>query len=128
MTNTFFTDNWFLELFEKFSFLESLKFSFCSMPERIDISSAQLKVFELLYCSNLKDVNIDAPNLLSCRYDGIGVSKPIINFLRSFSQLEVNIKDMDLRDLREILQNIKPLNVLKSLSLLIDFAILVSIN
>jgi hypothetical protein len=98
------------------------------MPERIDISSAQLKVFELLYCSNLKDVNIDAPNLLSCRYDGTVVSKPIINFLRSFSQLEVNIKDMDLRDLREILQNIKPLNVLKSLSLLIDFAILVSIN
>ncbi|KAK2451767.1 hypothetical protein QL285_010792 [Trifolium repens] len=92
------------------------------MPERIDISSAQLKVFELLYCSNLKEVNIDAPNLLSCRYDGTGVSKPIINFLRSFSQLEV-IKDMDLRDLREILQNIKPLNVLKSLSLLIDFAI-----
>ncbi|WJX25811.1 hypothetical protein P8452_14813 [Trifolium repens] len=124
MTNTFFTDNWFLELFEKFSFLESLKFSFCSMPERIDISSAQLKVFELLYCSNLKDVNIDAPNLLSCRYDGTVVSKPIINFLRSFSQLEVNIKDMDLRDLREILQNIKPPNVLKSHSLLIDFAIL----
>jgi hypothetical protein len=45
-----------------------------------------------------------------------------------FSQLEVNIKDMDLRDLREILQKIKPLNVLKSLSLLIDLQILVNIN
>ncbi|GAU41533.1 hypothetical protein TSUD_140640 [Trifolium subterraneum] len=48
----------------------------CRMPERIDISSVQLKVFELLHCPNLKEVNIDAPNLFSCRYNGTGCTIP----------------------------------------------------
>jgi hypothetical protein len=33
--NTFFTYKWFLELFSKFPFLESLKLNYCEMPERI---------------------------------------------------------------------------------------------
>jgi hypothetical protein len=134
MTSTFFTDNWFLELFEKFRFLETLKFKGCSMPERIDISSAQLKVFELLYCYNLKEVNIDAPNLLSCRFCcGVGGdSEPIIRFLRSSNQLEVDLQSamdyFDLGNLWKFLQNIKPQNVLASLSLFIVQPSVVSIN
>ncbi|XP_024628596.1 putative FBD-associated F-box protein At5g53635 [Medicago truncatula] len=117
------TDKWFLELFRKFRFLESLKLDDCTMAERINISSVQLKVLELSDCSNLKEVNIDAPNLLSCVYCSDGDSEPIISFLTSSSQLKV---DMDipidhhhLCNLREFVQNIKPQNVLSSLSVYI---------
>ncbi|KEH18300.1 FBD-associated F-box protein At4g10400 [Medicago truncatula] len=117
------TDKWFLELFSKFPFLESLKLNNCRMFERINISSVQLKVLELSNCSNLKEVNIDAPNLLSCVFYGGGGSEPIISFLRSSSQLEVDLQIpidyLDLCNLRESLQNIKPQNVLSSLSLFI---------
>ncbi|KEH18290.1 putative F-box/FBD/LRR-repeat protein At1g78760 isoform X2 [Medicago truncatula] len=117
------TDKWFLELFPKFPFLESLKLDNCTMSEKINISSVQLKVLELFDCSNLKEVNIDAPNLLLCVYCGVGSSEPIISFLRSSSQLKVNI-DIPIHyrhlcNLREFVQNIKPQNVLTSLSLLI---------
>ncbi|XP_045812482.1 F-box/LRR-repeat protein 13-like [Trifolium pratense] len=118
---TFFTNKWFLELFPKFPFLESLKLNFCKMPERIDITSVRLKVLVLSHCSNLKEVNIDAPNLLSFGYIGNGASLPTMSFLRNSSQLEVDIRlqvdYVDLCNLREFVQNIKPNNVLTSLSL-----------
>jgi hypothetical protein len=110
--DTFFTAKWFLELFLKFPFLESLKLNTCVMPERIDISSVRLKVLELSNCYNLKEVNIDAPNLLSCGYKGHDASEPNMSFLRSSSQLEVNIQIPveyeDLCNLRELMQDIKP--------------------
>lgn len=127
-----FTDKWLIELFTKFPLLESLKLDNCTMFERIDISSAQLKVLELSNCSNLKEVNIVAPNLLSFGYCGDGATKPIISFLRSSSQLEVNamvhIDYLDLCNIREFIQNFKPQNVLASLSLFIHQPFLVSIN
>ncbi|KAK2416681.1 hypothetical protein QL285_039062 [Trifolium repens] len=93
------------------------------MLERIDISSIRLKVLKLSYCSNLKEVNIDAPSLLSCEYNGIGASEPTVSFLRNSSQLEVNIQIhvdyVDLCNFREFVQNIKPNNVLTSLCLII---------
>ncbi|XP_039685496.1 F-box/FBD/LRR-repeat protein At1g16930 isoform X2 [Medicago truncatula] len=117
------TDKWFLELFPKFPFLESLKLNNCTMAERIDISSDQLKVLGLSNCSNLKEVNIDAPNLLSCVYHGDCSLETIISFLRSSSQLKVDMDfSIDYRhlcNLREFVQNIKPQNVLSSLSLFI---------
>ncbi|KAG4399247.1 hypothetical protein AAZX31_08G193600 [Glycine max] len=126
------TDNWFLDLFPKFPFLDSLKFSFCKMSETINISSAQLKVLELSNCSNLKEVNIDAPNLLSCEYSGGGASKPIISFLNSSSNLEVKafieIDFMEVGNLREIIQNFKPQNILASLSLFIQPPIVDELN
>ncbi|CAJ2665400.1 unnamed protein product [Trifolium pratense] len=121
ITSTFFTDKWFLEQFPKFPFVESLKLRYCKMSERINISSVRLKVLELSHCSNLKEVNIDAPNLLSCEYRGDGASEPTISILRNSSQLEVNIHlnlwHLDLCNLWEFVQNIKPNNVLTSLSL-----------
>jgi hypothetical protein len=133
VTGTFFKDNWFLEQFPKFPFLESLMLSNCKMLERIDISSIRLKVLKLSYCSNLKEVNIDAPSLLSCEYNGIGASEPTVSFLRNSSQLEVNIQIhvdyVDLCNFREFVQNIKPNNVLTSLCLIIKcWSNVVSLN
>ncbi|KEH32286.1 F-box protein [Medicago truncatula] len=117
------TNEWFLDLFLKFPFLEILKFANCTMSETINISSVQLKVLELSHCLNLKEVNIDAPNLLSCTYT-IGVVdglEPVMSFVRSSSKLEVDVEIyihyMELGYLKEFLQNIKPENVLASLSL-----------
>jgi len=130
--NTIITDKWFLVLFQKFPFLERLKLKNCKMSERINISSVQLKVLELLLCYNLKEVNIDAPNLLSCVYRGRGVSKPIISFLRSSSQLEVDVEVhldyLDICNLGGFLQNIKPQNILTALSLFIFQITMVSMN
>ncbi|AES74477.2 hypothetical protein MTR_6g006740 [Medicago truncatula] len=49
VASTFFTNKWFLELFPKFPFLESLKLENCEIPERIDISSVRLKRLETFY-------------------------------------------------------------------------------
>ena len=125
-------DKWFLELFSKFPFLESLELSNCFMSERINISSAQLKVLELSNCPKLKEVNIDAPNLLSCGYCDRGASKPVLFFLRSSSKLEVNVRIpmdyQDLYNLREFIQNFKPQMVLASVSLFIYQPFVVSVN
>jgi hypothetical protein len=93
-----------------------LKLNSCKIPERIDISSVRLKELELLYCSNLKVVNIDAPNLLSCDYSGtIDASGPTISFLKISSQLEViiliHVDYVHLCNLREFVRNIKPNNI-----------------
>jgi hypothetical protein len=117
------TNKWFLDLFPKFPFLESLKLNNCEMPEKIDISSVRLKRLEFWKSSNLKEVNIDSPNLLSFGYSGYGASEPTISFLKNSSELEVDIHIAvdyeDLCNLREFVQNIKPNNVLTSLSLAI---------
>ena len=104
------------------------------MSEKIDIniSSVKLKLLESL-CSNFKEVNIDAPNLLSFEYYGSGGgSKPVISFLRSSSQLKVDVviyvDYLDLCKLKEFIQNIKPKNVLTSLSLFIYQTFVVSMN
>jgi hypothetical protein len=123
------TDKWFLDLFRKYSLSERLKLQNCKMSESINISSVQLNVLlELSHCSNLKEVNIDAPNLLSCAYRGRGVSKPTI----SSSQLEVDVQIHldypDICNLGGFLQNFKPQNILTSLSLFIFQITTVSMN
>ncbi|XP_020967297.1 F-box/FBD/LRR-repeat protein At1g78750 [Arachis ipaensis] len=111
-------DKWFLELFSKFPFIENLKLFNCSMSERINISSPQLKILQLRFCSKLKKVNVDAPNLLL--FDYSGDDKPVISFMRSSNQLEVNIStNVDFRhfySLREFTRNM-PQVILASLSL-----------
>ncbi|XP_015938608.1 F-box/FBD/LRR-repeat protein At1g78750 [Arachis duranensis] len=120
LQSTAIADKWFLELFSKYPFLESLKLGHCSMSERINILSAQLKVFKLSHCSNLKEINVDAPNLLS--FDYVDDNKPVISFLRGSNKLEVSVCTLvDLRDfysLRKFIRNI-PQNILASLSLFI---------
>ncbi|WJX30260.1 hypothetical protein P8452_18822 [Trifolium repens] len=126
MKCTFFMDKWFLDLFPKFPFLESLELTSCKLCEMINISSVRLKVLKLLGCYNFKEVNIDAPNLLSCqcKFYRTGALNPIISFLRNSSQLEVKIMMefdfVDLCNLRKFVQNIKPHSVLTSLSLWIN--------
>ncbi|XP_057736607.1 F-box/FBD/LRR-repeat protein At5g22660-like [Arachis stenosperma] len=115
-------DKWLLELLYKNPFLESLMLHNCCSSERINISGPQLKFFTLShFYDNLKEVNIDAPNLLSCDY--MGIDKPVISFQRISDQLEVNahmhINHRHISRLREFFQNIKPQKVLASLSLFI---------
>ncbi|RYR40528.1 hypothetical protein Ahy_A09g046286 isoform A [Arachis hypogaea] len=118
------TDKWFVELFHKFHFLESLSLLCCSMSEKINILSVQLKHLKLsIHCSNSREVNIDAPNLLSCQY--YGNFKIAISFLRYSNQLELSFNPtLDYKhnyySLREFIQNIKPQMVLASLSLSIQ--------
>ncbi|MED6146395.1 hypothetical protein PIB30_034123 [Stylosanthes scabra] len=82
-------DKWLSEVLYKIPFLESLMLHNCSLSERIDISGPQLKFFELSNCyNNVEEINIDAPNLLSCNY--IGDDKPFISFQRISDQLEVD--------------------------------------
>jgi hypothetical protein len=131
-SSTIITNKWFLELFQKFRFLESLELRHCKTSEKINISSVQLKHLEVSDCSNLKEANIDAPNLLSCKFYGFGELAPIISFSNISSKLEVCVNlyindDFDIFDVRDILQNIKPQNVI-SLSLVIMKPIMVSIN
>ncbi|WJX86352.1 hypothetical protein P8452_68670 [Trifolium repens] len=120
---TIITTKWFLELFLKFRFLERLELCCGTMSEQINISSVRLKFLTLSCSFTLKEANIDAPNLVSCTiYYSFGDSKPIVSFLRTSSQLEVHavimINDsLNVRYAREFLQNIKPQNVLTSLSL-----------
>ncbi|KAL4355760.1 hypothetical protein HN51_027103 [Arachis hypogaea] len=114
-------DMWLLERLPKIPFLESLTLKDCSLSERINIPGPQLKFFKLLNCPNLKEVNIDAPNLLSCEY--FGKDEPVISFRGISNQLEVNARiHMDHQDvdrLRQFIQNIEPQEVLTSLSLCI---------
>ncbi|PNX80110.1 F-box/LRR-repeat protein, partial [Trifolium pratense] len=46
-------------------FLERLELLDCTTSEKINISSVRLKFLKLLHCYNLKEANIDAPNLSS---------------------------------------------------------------
>ncbi|KAK2353035.1 FBD-associated F-box protein [Trifolium repens] len=122
-STTIITTKWFLELFPKFQFLETLEILNCVLSEKINISSVQLKHLEVSDCSKLEEANIDAPNLLSCKFSGFGDSEPIISFSNISSKLEVCVNlyindDFDIFDVRDILQNIKPQNVI-SLSLVI---------
>jgi hypothetical protein len=137
MKRTFFTNKWFLDLFPKFPFLESLELTGCKLCERINISSVRLKVLKLLGCYNFKEVIINAPNLLSfkCKHYrsvATGALKPIISFLRNSSKLKVKIviefSFVELCNLRKFVQNIKPHSVLTSLSLYINPPSMVSMN
>ncbi|MED6163865.1 hypothetical protein PIB30_084139 [Stylosanthes scabra] len=116
-------NKWLHELFCRAPFLESLMLHHCVKfdHERINFSCPQLKFFGLLYPCNLKEVNIDAPNLLSCEY--MGLDKSAISFLRISNQLEVNAQIImhrgNIYSLREFVQNIKPQKLLDSLTLFI---------
>ncbi|QHO33402.1 hypothetical protein HN51_027110 [Arachis hypogaea] len=118
LRNSSITEKWLLDLFHNFPFLEHLELCSCNMLERINISSAQLMILEVN--SDLKEVNIDAPNLLSFYY--CGDDRAIISFLTSSDHLVFDASPAhDSRrgyySLREFILNIKPRKVLASLSL-----------
>jgi hypothetical protein len=132
--NYIITDNWFLELFAKFPFLETLDLQNCTMSEKINISSVQLKELKFSNCSNLKEADIDAPNLELCGFScyDFDDSKPIISFLRISSQLIVLVKIIvdyfNFCYMRELLQNIKHQKVVIMVSLFIPKTTVVSMN
>ncbi|XLT07913.1 hypothetical protein HN51_053706 [Arachis hypogaea] len=118
--NTDVTDKWLFDLSHKFPFLEHLELCSCPMLKRINISSARLMILKFSNDSDVKEVNIDAPNLLSFYY--CGDDRAIISFLTSSDHLVFDASPAhDSRhgyySLREFIQNIKPQKVLASLSL-----------
>ncbi|MED6156181.1 hypothetical protein PIB30_012196 [Stylosanthes scabra] len=117
LKSTIISDKWFLELFSKYPLLESLKLCNFPMSERINIKSAQLKVLKLYHCSNLKEVNIDAPHLISLDYH-CGFAKPVISLMKYSNKLEVHVDTCVDYRLRDFIQNI-PEKVLASLSLIV---------
>ncbi|MED6156184.1 hypothetical protein PIB30_012199 [Stylosanthes scabra] len=90
------------------------------MSETVNIMSARLKVLKLYRCSNLKDVNIDAPHLLSLDYHGF--DKPVISLMKCSDKLEVCVDTCvdyhQFYSLRDFIQNI-PQKILASLSLVV---------
>ncbi|MED6207808.1 hypothetical protein PIB30_039092 [Stylosanthes scabra] len=120
-------EKWFLELFSKYPLLESLELCNCSVSEKINICSSQLKVLKLHDCSNLNEVNFNAPNLLSfdyCDYKNRhrDYKNPVISFLRGSNQLEVrvftNLRFRYFYTLSRFIENM-PRKILASLSLFI---------
>ncbi|KAL1293303.1 hypothetical protein AAHE18_19G063500 [Arachis hypogaea] len=85
------TNEWFLHLFSKFPFLESLELIECFMFDIINISSGQLKALVLSNCSTMVKLEIDTPNLSSFRYYFAGDDLPSISFRQCSSQLQVNV-------------------------------------
>ncbi|MED6156175.1 hypothetical protein PIB30_012190 [Stylosanthes scabra] len=91
------------------------------MSEMINIMSARLKVLKLYRCSNLKEVNIDAPHLISLDY--CGFDKPVLSLMKCSNKLEVSVEtcvdNQHFYSLRDFIQNI-PQKILASLSLIVS--------
>ncbi|KAI8569720.1 hypothetical protein RHMOL_Rhmol02G0299200 [Rhododendron molle] len=94
VTNLGITDDFVHELLHKFPVLEKLNLSFCHWLESINISSRSLKNIIIRRCMRLLEAKIDAPNLLSFKYDrmprlSITITVPVIEHLelRAFDDL-----------------------------------------
>lgn len=97
------TDRFFHDLIARFPLLEKLELRFCHEIRRINISSRILKSFVLRYCLKLEEAKIDAPNLLSVKYDrmpSLSITtttspqkwEPIVNFLGAITGLSSFIR------------------------------------
>ncbi|XP_016177111.1 F-box/FBD/LRR-repeat protein At5g53840-like isoform X1 [Arachis ipaensis] len=123
VSSVFISNQWLLELFDKFPFLERLELSGCVTSESLMISSSRLRVLSFEACVELKEAKIDAPNLESCRYSGQFSHMPAaISFVNCSNQVDFDVVfpiefRMDLKRLRAFLQNIAPRNVMVSLYL-----------
>lgn len=65
LTSVWFMDEEFDRFISKFPLLEDLLLRFCRLPEKVKISSNQLKNLHFNSCENLKAIDTDTPNLLS---------------------------------------------------------------
>ncbi|RYR40557.1 hypothetical protein Ahy_A09g046297 isoform D [Arachis hypogaea] len=123
VSSVFVSNQWLLELFDKFPFLERLELSGCVTSESLMISSSRLKVLSFEACVELKEAKIDAPNLESCKYSGQFSHMPAaISFENCSNQVDFDVVfalefRMDLKRLRAFIQNIAPRNVMVSLYL-----------
>ncbi|MED6156201.1 hypothetical protein PIB30_012216 [Stylosanthes scabra] len=123
VSSVFVSNQWLLQTFDKFPFLERLELIGCVTSESLKISSFRLKVLSLEGCLEMKEAKIDEPNLESFTYFGIDRTMPAISFVNCSDQLEFDAKFsirscLDLERLRAFLQNIEPRNVMPSLTLI----------
>ncbi|MED6156204.1 hypothetical protein PIB30_012219, partial [Stylosanthes scabra] len=122
VSSVFVSNEWLLETFNKFPFLERLEFNACVTSESIRISSFRLKVLSIDWCLDMKEAQINAPNLESFRYFGTNRNVPAISFVNCSDQLEFDAafsihSCLYLERFRVFLQNIEPRNVMTSLTL-----------
>ncbi|KAL3840837.1 hypothetical protein ACJIZ3_025428 [Penstemon smallii] len=75
------TDAMFSDYLLKYPLLENLVLQECRSLKRITISSGKLRSLALIRCENLKEANIEAPNLYSFQYNGEGLPFSTINAL-----------------------------------------------
>ncbi|MED6159476.1 hypothetical protein PIB30_042674 [Stylosanthes scabra] len=123
VSSIFVSNQWLLEIVNKFPFLERLELIGCVTSESIKISSFRLKVLSLGCSLGMKEVKIDAPNLESFRYFGTDHNIPAISFVNCSDHLEFDAKFsiricLDFERLRAFLQNIEPRNVMASLTVI----------
>ncbi|KAL5757862.1 hypothetical protein ACOSP7_020473 [Xanthoceras sorbifolium] len=69
-----FKDREFRRLISKFPLLENLNINACDLLEQITISSNLLRDLHISHCFNLKEIDVDTPNLQSFSY----VNHPIL--------------------------------------------------
>ncbi|XP_051119333.1 putative F-box/LRR-repeat protein At5g02930 [Andrographis paniculata] len=75
------TETAFQDCISKCPLLEKLVLQECDALERLSILSSTLKSLTLVQCANLREPNIDAPNLYSFEYRGHRMSFPSMNVL-----------------------------------------------
>ncbi|KAH9767698.1 F-box protein [Citrus sinensis] len=102
LTSVWFMDEEFDRFISKFPLLEDLLLRFCRLPEKVKISSNQLKNLHFNSCENLKAIDTDTPNLLSFTFSNLdmhwylrlkkflGVAKQIENLKLSLETCEVS--------------------------------------
>ncbi|MED6156199.1 hypothetical protein PIB30_012214 [Stylosanthes scabra] len=122
VSSVFVSNQWSLETFNKFPFLERLELNGCVTSESITISSFRLKVLSIKCCNEMKEAKIHAPNLDSFRYFGTNRNMPAISFVNCSDQMEFDavfsiLICLDLERFRAFLQNIEPRNIMASLTL-----------
>lgn len=110
---------WLSETFHNFPLLESLELIGCCMSQRLQLSSCQLKVWRIIECYDLKELQIDAPNLYFLEF-GIYDAEFMPALDRS-RQLEVNVRvqinyPLHLQRFREFIAH-KSRNLVASLAL-----------
>ncbi|QHN76092.1 hypothetical protein HN51_053685 [Arachis hypogaea] len=132
VSSVFVSNQWLLELFDKFPFLERLELCCCITSESLMISSSRLKVLSFQACFELKEAKIDAPNLESCRYFGTHRHMPAaISFVNCSNQVEFDAVfaiefRLDLEWIRAFFQHIEPRNVTLSLKIMKDSSIVLN--
>ncbi|OIS99248.1 hypothetical protein A4A49_23453 [Nicotiana attenuata] len=89
------TDQWLDNLFSNLPYLEICYLFSCSSLKIIKISSDRLKYFQVIECSNLIEVDLDAPNLLRFSSD-VYYGKDIAHLLPTFKMKASHLLEANL--------------------------------
>lgn len=91
LSGSFVTELLLQDLVPKFHVLESLRVGDCPVLKKVKISSWRLKSLEIHSCENIMDIEINTPNLLSCKYCGSVVPVSLINAPSCHWQVEFSL-------------------------------------